>query len=305
MYMTSFKQFLVEDQSILIEGGLAIKVAQPISQNTVHEILPELLNKISFALNIQPEDLKVLGSAGKKPADQTSGDIDIGVRLPSVMQSNQLTSDAARSLIDNVARKLAKKHEDKHDISKLHKSMPGIDVYSFAYATKQGFVQVDLMPVDSLKYADWSYHATEEDMNKGLKGAHRNELLYAVSKFAGIQEDRLHDDGTPLEVTRHFFDLGKGLLRGKQTRLGVSGKPTKSWRTIGDKELVTNNPDEISAKLFGKNYKAKDLLSFNQVYDAIMDKNFPHKEHREKILSMATDGIKNKKLKLPKQLQDS
>jgi len=296
MKLSSFKTFLQE--SILVEGGNAVKIAMPIDQDKIKEVLPTLLNKIAFELNIQPEDLAVLGSAGKKPKGETSGDIDIGIRLPAVAQSNQIDNDGARKLIDHAAHRMAKKHEGKHGMDKLYRSMPGLDVYSFAYKIGDTFAQVDLMPVDSLKYASWSYHAAPEDMNKGLKGAHRNELLYAVSKFAGVQED---DD--KMNVERHFFDLGKGLLRGKQTKIGLSGKPTKNWRTVGDKNLVTNNPDKIAGILFGKKYKAKDLMTFDQVHDAIHDDEFPHKEHKDAILDMARDGIKNKKLKMPKKLQ--
>jgi hypothetical protein len=301
MKLSSFKTFLQE--SVLVEGGNAVKVALPIEQDKIKEALPALLSKLAFALNIEQEDLEVLGSAGKKPSGETSGDIDIGVRLPSVAQANGVEPDEALKLIDAVAHRFAKNGVKDHPIDKLYKPMRSLDVYSFGYKIGDQYAQIDLMPVSSLKYASWAYHAAPEDMNKGLKGAHRNELLYAVAKFAG-QNVTHQDESGPVEVERHFFDLSKGLLRGKQTRVGLSGKVGKNWRTVGEKPVVTNNPDKIAKELFGKKYKAKDLMTFDDVWGAIHDDDFPHKEHREKIISMARDGVKNKKLKMPKKLEE-
>lgn len=301
MKLSSFKTFLQE--IVLVEGGAAIKISEPIDQEKIKEVLPTLLDKIAFALNISVDDLCVLGSAGKKPKGEKSGDIDIGVHLPSVAQSNNVEPSEALKMIDHVAHRMAKKNDDKHHIDKLYKAMPGIDVYSFAYKVGDTYAQVDLMPVSSIKYASWAYHAAPEDMNKGLKGAHRNELLYAISKFAG-QNTTKGDEDDPTEIDRHFFDLSKGLLRGKQTRIGISGKVTKNWRTVGDKEQVTNNPDKIAGILCGKKYKGKDLMTFDDVWGAIHDEDFPHKKHLGKIIAMTRDGVKNKKLKMPKKLED-
>jgi hypothetical protein len=156
-------EILVE--SILLEGGAALKNVVGITQEEAKKAIPDLLKKIAHELHIDKSLVKVIGSAGRKPADAVSGDIDIAVQ-------------AKVSEVDAVLSRLAK--------DKNCRAMPGINVYSFAYPVGKKLVQVDLIPVANIEFAVWSYMAPEADLKQGLKGAHRNELFFAVTRHADL-----------------------------------------------------------------------------------------------------------------------
>jgi len=276
-----FLNFL--NESLLLEGGAALKGVSRITQVEARHSIPEIIKKVSAATGVHENLIRRVGSAGKKPSDHdTSGDIDIAI------ECSPATAQKAIS-------------ELSHD-GETFRSMKGINVYSFGYKINGKIVQVDLMPVEDIEYAEWSYASDPSDLKKGLKGAHRNELLFAVTKHAH-QKKIKNEKGDVVEIERLFYDLGKGLMRGKQSRVTAKGKLSKNFNTVGEKVIVSSKPDEIAKVLFGDKCSGGKLLTFDQVYKAINGEDFPHKKSRDEILTMAKEGIKNKGLSMPEQLR--
>jgi hypothetical protein len=275
----SFKTFLTE--SLLVEGGAAIKGTTGVPQSVAKQLLPKLTAMVAKELGIKEEKVKAIGSAGHKPDDQLSGDLDIAIETDDI--------ESIKALIARLG------------YNGQSKAMAGINVYSFAYKHKGDIYQVDLMPVPSLKFAEWSFHADEGDLAKGLKSAHRNELLFALAHHVNMKTSGADDNGEPTERTRYILDLSKGLFNATQSRMGKRGKVLKGFSTIG-KDLVTNDPDEVVSRLVGPKFKASDLLTFDSLYDAIMSKDFVFPEKREAIINSALKGITKKELTIPDQL---
>lgn len=266
-------------EQILLEGGAAIKGAQKITQVEARHVTPDIIAKLAKVTSVDAKLIASSGSGGKKPNDDDlSGDIDILIQTTP-------------GKIEVALPKLAFDGES-------YRIMRGINVFSFGYKVAGKLVQVDVIPVDDIEYAKWAYQAHEKDLKQGLKGSHRNELLFAVAKFANRNVLKKDDAGEPVEVERYYYDLSKGLMTGKQSRIGKKGKPTKSWSTI-DKHLLTSNPDKIAEILLGKGVNAARASTYNGVLKAIMSPKFPYEKLRGKILETAKEGMKKKKLVLP------
>lgn len=272
----NFSTFLQE--SLLLEGGAAIKTASRVTQVEARHLIPDLIQKISKETGVPPEQIKPVGSAGRKPKDSdTSGDIDFAIE-----------TDAAT--LKAALPRLAHNGED-------WKAMSSINVYAFGTKINGKIVQVDLVPVANAEYAQWSYIADESDLAQGFKGAVRNELMFAVTKYADLKKIK-GDSGEVETLERHYFDLSKGLMRGKQTRRNAKGKLTKNWTTV-EKDVVTDVPDDVAKVLFGPKARAEKLRTFDQVWKAIHSDDFPWAEHLEDIIKMTKEGIRKKGLKMP------
>jgi hypothetical protein len=261
----NFKSFLVEQ--LLLEGGVALK-ADPIKQARARKLIPKIIDLVADKLNISKAELKAVGSAGHKPSDELSGDIDIVV---TKVQPKQL-EDAIMELNP-----------------KRHRVMAGINVYSFGYEDGAKTYQVDLMPIADPSLA-WMYLAVDEDLKQGLKSAHRNELLFALAHYV--------DSDEPTEGTRerYILSLSNGLFRAKQTKSPKS----KSYATKS-RELVTADASEIVKLLLGK-VKLAQVASFDKMLAFILSSKFEHPEVRDQVLKLAVEGMKTKGLKIPAKL---
>ena len=273
----NFKDFI---DTILLEGGAALKTS-PISQTAARKALPEIIKQVSSALGISAVKIKQLGSAGKKPKDDDkSGDIDLAVQ-------------AEAADVEKALKGLS------YD-GKTYKVMKGINVFSFAYDLGGQTVQVDLMPVANVRYAEWASQANEVDLKDGLKGSHRNELFFAVAKFIDPQIIKKDADGSPIVLKRYFYDLQKGLMLGTQTREGKK-KNGKNFKTV-DKKVLTDDPAKVAQFLFGDSVTPDQVATFRGALAAIESPKFPHKADRKEIIAMAKQGMKNKGLSVPKYL---
>jgi len=271
-----FKDFLSEE--LLVEGGRAVKGTSPIGQSDARKLGPQLATQVARELKLPGSKVKMIGSAGNKPHDQLSGDIDIAIETDDI------------EAVKAVAEKLAVQSKFKH--------MKGINVFSFAAQNGEQLVQVDLMPVADIKYATWSFSAHEDDLKQGLKGAHRNELFFAIARHADPKTLKQTDDGKPLQVERHFYDLAKGLMKGVRSYEGKKGQATKGAKMLS-KDVITSKPDEVAKLLFGDSFKAKDVETFDGALNAIKSPSFRYKAQRTEILDTALKGIKKKELKVP------
>lgn len=276
-----FRDYLTEDQ-ILSEGGTALKGVSKLTQIEARHLIPDLIDKLAKVTGVDKKLIKATGSAGRKPNDDDlSGDIDLII---------ETTPGTAELALPKMA----------HD-GETFRVMRGINVFSFAAKVNHKIIQVDLMPVEDINYAEWSYNAHEQDLKKGLKGAHRNEVLFAIAKFANRNVLRKSDDGEPIEVERYYYDLSKGLMSGKQSRVGKKGKVVKSWTTT-DKHLLSRNPDKVAELLFGKGVNGKRISTFKGALNALNSEKFHFEKDRKKILDQLRTGLEKKGLTVPEEL---
>lgn len=309
--MQTFKQFLEETiksptRKQLLEGGNAIKTSSRINQLNVDATLKNIYSDLLPKLGLSKSDVTLLGSTGKKDPDKngteagSSGDIDLGISMKALMSKNDLADKAA---VFDFLTKVGKDYADC-------KAFPGLDVVSVGYPieNKDGeqdgkIVQLDLMPVDNLKYAAWSYYSPAYNESK-YKALYPKEIYYAAARFADtkVKETGKDDNGDDVPATwdRLFFDLSKGLMSGTQTRKGKK-KLIKGTKTT-DKKVVTDDPQQIVNRLFGP-FKPSDVQTWEQVWKVIHSDDFVLKDKLKDILEIAKKGIVRKGYPVPPELE--
>jgi len=299
--MKRFKQFISE-QVVLQEGGLAVKSSSRINQDNVADTLADIYKNLLPKLGIKKEDTANLGSTGKKKSGDSSGDIDLAVRIGAFLKGNIKTSQDIEKHITKIAG----------SYTTDFKPMWGMGLLSMAWpiANTDGqqegkVVQLDIMLVDSLEFASWSYYSPAWNESE-WKGLYANEIRYAIAKLMNYKtiERALDKEGieTDAEWERNFFILGKGIFKGTQSRKGKKGL-TKGIKTI-EKSLLTNNPTQATIMMYGPKFNPNDVLTFEQNFKIVAkDKNFIHKKIRDSILKMASKGILNKGVPLPDVLK--
>lgn len=274
----TFKTFLAE--ATILEGGAAIKGSHPLTQAEAREISMHAIRDLKDALGVESSQISVVGSAGLKAPDQLSGDIDIAVMADIT---------AVKTAVEQLA------------LDGRFRHMPGLNVFSYAKLHGSKTAQIDVIPTTNIKLAKWAYYNDPADLKLGLKGSHRNELLFAIAKFAEYVSTAKDANGEDSARERLVFDLSRGLYRFIQDRAGKRGL-TKSFATR-DKKLITSDPDQICERLFGKGVGAKQVLTFNDALKLMLSSSFKHKSKLKQILERAVAGLEQKKLAVPHELR--
>lgn len=230
-----------------------------------------------------------LGSYGQK---STYGDIDIGIKCDD---------------IDDFVKVLSNVCDDK---KYSYDYMKGLKVISVAYDIindkneKVGKCQIDCVPLKNLEYGKWSYSSPVKNSSE-YSGLYRNECIFACARYANYQILEKDDKGEPIEWSRYFYNLGKGLMLGVQTNISnKTGKKVKTVRTT-HRELVTDNKQKIIDICFGKSFKADDMMSYENCFNAIMSDSFVLINERDKILKSLYKGLIDKKVEIPKDLTNA
>lgn len=306
--MTQFKQFL-------IEGGNAVEVSSRINQRNVAPTLEKIYKDILPEFKIKKSDTDkyaLLGSAGKKRDEDSSGDLDIAISIPHIMKAFNLKTeeDASKKIqeiVTKIATKIYKEHgHDGQSLKDFFKLMTGLQTFSFGYPIENAdgkqeglFVQVDIMATDNVDLTGWamsSPHYTESE----VKGSVRVILLSQILKHCEMKILERDDDGEPAIWERYYFDPKRGMFRARQERkMGKNGKYTKS-SSITDKKLVTNDKDKIVQFLFGKKYSAKDIFTFEQLWKLYNSNDFKFPAARKEITKAFQQNLEEQGLKVPK-----
>jgi hypothetical protein len=188
---------------------------------------------------------------------ESCGDIDIAFNISIAMKRMQTDRNGITKRLNDLYVTLPEYHYSK-----------GLDIHSipFPIFDKDGkrtdrYVQVDLMPVESLMMARWGM---ETDGSVPFKSATRNGLLRAVAKYRDTIV-RTNENGATLEFDRLYFDQRHGLFRMLRSYEGKNGRINKTAKTIR-KTLVTNIPWEVVNILLGIEGK-QSWLEIENVYD--------------------------------------
>lgn len=311
--MITFKEYLYEaagpfSRKQLMEGGNAIKTSTRINQLNVAKTLNAIYGDLLPKLNIKKSDTCLLGSTGKKDPEKngkpegSSGDIDLGISMKAIMKANGLKDK------DEVFEFLKGVGKDYIGC----KAFPGLDVVSVGYPIvnadgeqEDKHVQLDLMPVDDLKYAAWAYHSPAHNESK-YKALYPKEIYYACARYCDTKvTERGELDGKEVPATwdRYFFDLAKGLMHGTQSIKGKK-KLTKTAKTT-DKKVISTDPQDVVDKFFGPSFSPKDVQTWEQVWEVISSDEFILKDRLQDILKMAKKGIERKNYPVPPELESA
>lgn len=294
--MKSFAQF----KEVLNEGGNAVsgvvRINQENTQATVDKVFSELLSK----LKLKKTDAALLGSTGKKAPKSSSGDIDMALSATQLLKLNGIdTYDEMMQHVVNTIKRTGLEYKDMRGIGIVSVAYPIVNVDGLQPDAK---VQLDFMIVQDIKYASWVFYSPHY-LDSELKGLYRNLLNFAVAKNAKLIVNKIDPETkTPIEWSRYWINNNEGLKFGTQTNISSkTGKIVKAVRTL-DSKTVSMNPDEIVSFLYGKKYKANNLLTFEACLKAVMDNGFPHKNKRKVILKTTAEALQHEGYPVPDAL---
>jgi len=269
------------------------------------ESIPETLDYVNVLTCIAEHDIVTLGSAGKT---FRSGDIDIAVDI------NKYDPEGIHSLMVEALG------EDQCYYN------PGLRIGSYAVpiagVRSNGLVQVDLMYVRNVKWAEFAYFSS--GINSWYKGAVRAILLSAVAgTINNPGEDAFvyDEEGEMLVRAGWGLDLNVGLKRMYQMR-GISsrtGKWLKTMKNVSPEEILDkfptlefdqgswsiDDPEAVVQTLFDKDIKVCDVESAEDILWLIYEADLFSQDRIDNIIKVAKKRAQPlaEKMELPFELR--
>ena len=265
-------------------GGKALKTVGRIHKEEMETTYEVLREHIYQTLGL------VLGdycSCGSFLVRESCGDIDIAFNIHTAMRRMGKTKE-----------EITKRLNDLYVTLPEYAYSKGLDIHSipFPIFDKDGkrtdrYVQVDLMPVESVAMSNWGMYT---DGSVPFKSATRNGLLRAISKF---KDTTVHtnEDGTVISFDRLYFDQRHGLFRMTRSYEGKNGRINKTAKTVS-KELITNVPKEIVKILLDVDLNPREVINAKQVWNIISKPTFSAHDRlfaivKEYVEEMERDGF--------------
>lgn len=277
-------------ENLILEGGAAVN-GRRILQSEVPTIIDKVDEILSGIGLVKGEDWDLVGSAGKKKAEDTSGDIDICIKKDRIEEVLTGIGD----VYNNLANHLESLGYDKYIIQK------GFSQVSFGMPINDvdDLVQVDFILVRNLEWSKFTQSSPDytKDESK-YKGHVRNVLMMCIVKYCFKKTTKrvtLEDDTVVDGETENFvIRLTDGLYKTRKHNFGKNFDTIVKTRTLMHEydELITDTPQGLIDLLFNDG-TLDDFLSFETLFDAFMSDRFKFPENRERILVgyvMSLDG---------------
>lgn len=262
----------------------------PATVSKIETVVLKPLGLIGFGT-----DCFILGSAGKKPADQLSGDLDIGVSIDQLASANSLKLS---DVLDWLIKELEKMGYDAKPLRGF--SQVSIPFPIVGRVTEEP-VQVDFMLSNNVDWTQFIYHSP--DYSKGeskYKGAYRNFLLSAIVSAFDYKVLKKTDMDVPIEVEKYALRHDKGIYRLSKSFAGKGGSIIKAGKTIaGSESFLTQTPEEVVDFFLGEEYTVNDVSSFEQLYDIVFNKPSKVSGMRDTIRKFFIQSITGAKLPIP------
>ena len=293
----------MNESTLTKEGGHRISNAVRINQRNTRATMDSAYNKVKEFFNLSDNDISFLGSTGKKLDTGTSGDIDIAISKKALEEKMGITE--VQEWFDAV-----EEFGEKYGLEVTNLERWGFQGTSIGFpisnvdGEQEGeIVQLDLIPVDNLKFQAWGQFGPEEvEGEKYVKGLVRNQIITATARVSGF---RVLDTGLvngmdgeqPIKWERYSYTHEEGglfkktferpLMKGKK---GEEGIHVSGEKEVG-RELVTDDPDEICEILFGVD--SANMLTWQDAWNGVKKqgilKNPARMEQFRKSLKMGIE----------------
>jgi hypothetical protein len=293
------------------EGGAAIPSSRRIREDEFEPTLESIKQKLFPILGIDPGKLHdqymVIGSIGKKKnPDDTSGDLDIGYDAVWFSEFNGVTrKDCSVYINDLLNEKIEGSLGYKPDI----KLMRHLNIVSIGWPIcgdeSKGTVQVDLIPLSSIEWADFIYYSPDYKMDESrYKSAHRNWLLASIlsQRKNIISRDvngEILDYETPVLVLSDGLFLHQKSYRGK-----IKDRLKRPVKIEGSERFITNDPQEFINFALGEGYTIDDVKTFEAVLEIIKSPDFDLHDHLQEILERFKKYIEKVGLPIPDEVNE-
>lgn len=289
-------------RNLILEGGAAVD-GRRILQSEVPTIIDKVEEILSGLGLVRGEDWDMVGSAGKKKAEDTSGDIDICIkkdRIKEVLGSG----DGRLDVYNDLANHLESLGYNRYVVQ------PGFSQVSFGMPINDDddVVQVDFMLVRNLEWSKFTQSSPDytKDESK-YKGHVRNVLMMCIVKYCFKRTTKrvtLDDDSVVDGETENFvIRLTDGLYKTRKNWFGKKGDSMVKTANLMHEydELITDTPQGLIDLLFNDG-TLDDFLSFETLYEAFMSDRFKFPENREKILVGYVMSLDGQKIDVPNEI---
>lgn len=287
---------MIKLKDILIEGGHLFPEVVGIKQSEVEATVKAVETTILKKLGLKGlgVDCFLLGSAGKKPSDQLSGDLDIGI------STDQLASKNGISLSDTMPW-LEKKLKAMGYATKPISGFSQVSVAFPIVGRPTEKCQVDLMLSSNLDWTNFVYYSP--DLSKGeskYKAVYRNLLFGAIVSEIKTEVLSSTDDGTPIELKKYVLRYNDGVYSVVKSFAGKTGNILKTAKLLKNRdEFITQTPSEFVELLFGPGVQPNDVNTFERVYDLTFNKSSILAPFRTAIMKKFLSYLKEANLPIP------
>ena len=267
------------ESRIVKEGGHRISNAKKLNQRNAKATMDSAIRKVKDFFGLSDDEVSFLGSTGKKLDSGKSGDIDIAISKKALEEKMGITE--VQEWFDAV-EEFGKKYG--LEVTNLERwgfqgTSIGFPISNVDGEQEGEIVQLDLIPVDNIKFQAWGQFGPEEvEGEKYVKGLVRNQIITATARVSGyrVLETGLvngMEGEQPIKWERYSYTHEEGglfkktferpLMKGKK---GAEGFHVSVEREV-DRELVTDDPDEICEILFGVD--SANMLTWRDAWNGV------------------------------------
>lgn len=291
-YVKLFEQFINE-------SGNAVDNVRPIKQDEVIKtadwVAKEIFPKIGLA-GLE-DDAAVIGSAGKKLPDQTSGDIDIAVSADKIAGFLGVPLQNALFALNDKLKSLGYQT----------KLMPGFNQVSIAAPvngiTSLGYAQVDFMLSTDLEWSRFIYHSPDFRIAESrYKGAYRNLLLMSAIGNSFRKILATTDTGETKEFEAYVVRLNQGIVQVRKSFEGKRGLLKTAQLMKEFDKFITNTPEQVVELLFNGKYTPKDIDTYEKLKGLLDSSAFKFPNEIGNIMKDFKQKLEDAKLPLPEDL---
>lgn len=268
-YLKLFEQFI-------LESGNAVKDAVPFKQDQVQPTVDWIVKNIFPEIGLAgiDDDAAVIGSAGKKLPDATSGDIDIAVSADKIAGFLGASLQTVLFVLDAKLKSLGYSTTLSVGFTQVSFGAP------IAGDSKNGIGQVDLMLTSDLEWSRFIYHSPDfRTAESQYKGAYRNMLLMAAMGKSYYEVTQQTDKGETAEYKAYVIQLDNGIVEVRKTLMGAKGLIKTARKLKEFDNFITNTPQKVIDLLFNGDHKPSDVDTYEKLKSLLdsSDYKFPDK----------------------------
>lgn len=279
-------------------GGKAIKEVRSLNQDEIKRVYKWVCENIFPIIGITEENVCPIGSFGKKPEKELSGDIDIAISSEIFINEGMKFSEIASS-INLILKETGYETKFLKGFEQISLKAP-IQKFENNNLITEGYAQVDLIPVINLEWAKFMYHSPNLKENESkYKGAVRNALLMSIISESTKEVSKLFE-GKEEEYNSLAIRFPTGVWDIKRSFMGKKGKIVKKGKIL-ESEFITNKPQDVIDLAFGEGFKKETANSFETIWEVIHKKDFIHKKRLNEIMSKFKVNLKSMMQQIPEE----
>ena len=286
-------------EQFIFESGNSIENAVPFRQDQVQPTVDWIVKNVFPQIGLVgiDDDAAVIGSAGKKAAGATSGDIDIAVSADKIAGHLGSSLQTVLFELDKVLKSQGFSTKLAHGFNQVSIGAPIAGDY------KNGVGQVDFMLSSDLDWSRFIYHSPDfRTAESQYKGAYRNLLLMATIGKCFYEITKSTDKGETAEYQAYVVRLNQGIVQVRKSFEGKKGLLKNAALLKEFDKEITRLPEDVVNLLFNGGHKPADINTYEKLKGLIDSGDFKFPEKKKDIMAEFVEKLEDAKLPLPSDI---